>query len=158
MAEVSISYKGRAIKTITEGFAILTTGGKYCEDNIIINYTPPELEDKTVSPSNEVQTVVPGTEKDGLSSVTVNAIPSTYIGTGVTKKSSQTYVPTTFDQVIAAGQYLNGAQTILGDADLKAANIKQGVQIFGVTGTYTDPNVVVSSSTWYLDANNILCM
>ena len=73
-------------------------------------------------------------------------------------KSAQLYVPSTTNQVVAAGQYLSGAQTILGSAELKAANIKQGVEIFGVTGTYTDPNIIISSATWYLDANNILCM
>ena len=73
-------------------------------------------------------------------------------------KSAQTYVPSTINQSIASGQYLSGAQTILGSAELKAANIKQGVEIFGVTGTYTDPNIIISSATWYLDANNILCM
>lgn len=52
-------------------------------------------------------------------------------------KSAQTYTPTTTDQTISADQYLTGAQTILGDADLIASNIKSGVTIFGVTGTYS---------------------
>lgn len=52
-------------------------------------------------------------------------------------KAAATYTPTTSDQSIAAGQYLSGAQTIKGDANLKAANIKSGVSIFGVTGSYT---------------------
>lgn len=51
-------------------------------------------------------------------------------------KSAQTYTPTTSNQTIASGKYLAGEQTILGDADLVAANIKKDVAIFGVTGTY----------------------
>lgn len=55
----------------------------------------------------------------------------------VTTKSAQTYTPGTTNQTIASGTYLTGTQTISGDADLVAANIKSGVSIFNVTGTFT---------------------
>ena len=54
----------------------------------------------------------------------------------LTTKSSQTYTPTTSDQTIASGRWLTGTQTIKGDANLVAGNIKKDVSIFGVTGTY----------------------
>lgn len=54
----------------------------------------------------------------------------------LTAKAAATYTPTTSNQTIAAGQYLTGAQTISGDANLIAGNIKDGVTIFGVTGDY----------------------
>lgn len=54
----------------------------------------------------------------------------------IPSKAASTITPTTSNQTIAAGQYLSGAQTIAGDADLKAANIKKGVNIFGVAGSY----------------------
>lgn len=95
------------------------------------------LQSKTVSPSESAQTVKADNGYDGLSQVTVNAISSTYIGSDVTKKSAATYIPKTTDQSIASGQYLSGTQTIKGDANLVAGNIKSGVSIFGVTGTYT---------------------
>ena len=50
------------------------------------------------------------------------------------EKGAATYTPGTANQVIAANQFLTGAQTILGDADLVAANIRYGKNIFGVTG------------------------
>lgn len=96
-----------------------------------------KLQSKTVTPSENTQTVNPDSSYDALSSVTVGAISNTYIGSGVTKKSAATYTPGTSDQSIASGQYLNGTQTIKGDANLVAGNIKSGVSIFGVTGTYT---------------------
>lgn len=52
----------------------------------------------------------------------------------IQKKSAATYTPKTTDQVITAGQYLDEAQTIKGDANLVSANIKAGVTIFGVAG------------------------
>ena len=95
------------------------------------------LQSKTVSPSESAQTVKADNGYDGLSQVTVNAVSKTYVGSGVTKKSAATYTPGTSDQSIASGQYLSGTQTIKGDANLVAGNIKSGVSIFGVTGTYT---------------------
>ena len=53
-------------------------------------------------------------------------------------KGAATITPTTTDQTIAAGQYLTGAQTIKGDANLVSENIISGKSIFGVSG-----NVVI---------------
>lgn len=150
------------------------------------------LQSKTVNPSTTSQTVSPDSGYDGLSSVTVNAMPSGsattpattitsnptiginsntgiitasnsgtqsvtptvsagYISSGtagtitvngshtmqLTTKAATTYTPTTSNQTIAKGTYLTGIQTISGDANLVASNIKSGTSIFGVTGTYT---------------------
>jgi len=53
----------------------------------------------------------------------------------IASKGAETFTPSTSNQTIASGQYLSGTQTILGDANLVAGNIKDGVTIFGVTGT-----------------------
>lgn len=45
-------------------------------------------------------------------------------------------LPSQEDVVIPAGVYLTGAMTIFGDTNLKPENIKDGVNIFNVTGTY----------------------
>lgn len=54
----------------------------------------------------------------------------------ILSKSEKIWIPTTVDQTIAAGNYLAGTQTIKGDANLKPENIKEGISIFGVTGTH----------------------
>lgn len=54
----------------------------------------------------------------------------------ITTQGAQTYTPGTTNQTVAAGQYLTGAQTISGDANLTAENIADGVSIFGVAGTH----------------------
>jgi len=94
------------------------------------------LQSKTVSPSESAQTIKADNGYDGLSQVTVNAVSRTYVGSGVTKKSAATYTPGTSYQSIASGQYLNGTQTIKGDSNLTAGNIRSGVKIFNVTGSY----------------------
>lgn len=50
---------------------------------------------------------------------------------------AQTITPSTVNQTLAEYNFLTGDQTILGDANLIPPNIKQGVQIFNVTGTYS---------------------
>ncbi len=52
----------------------------------------------------------------------------------IPSKAAATYTPSTTNQEIAAGQYLSGKQTIKGDANLVAGNIKKGVSIFGING------------------------
>lgn len=54
----------------------------------------------------------------------------------LTTKAAATYTPKTSNQTIASGTYLTGTQTIKGDSNLVAGNIKSGVSIFGVTGNY----------------------
>lgn len=64
------------------------------------------------------------------------------------------YTPTTEDQVIEAWQLLVGSQVIEGDPNLIPENIKQGVTIFGVTGTYEGSGGLPAyDGSWYV-ANN----
>lgn len=54
----------------------------------------------------------------------------------LTVQGAQTITPGTADKTIASGRYLTGTQTIKGDSNLVAENIKSGVSIFGVAGSY----------------------
>lgn len=135
---------------IKKGVTIFNVTGSYNEAT-----GGPTLQSKAVSPSESTQTVSPDSGYDGLSKVTVNAISTTYVGSGVTKKAAATYTPSTSNQTIAASQYLNGAQTIKGDANLVAGNIKSGVSIFGVTGNYAGSSSGSSSGSNNVEAYHV---
>lgn len=81
-----------------------------------------------------------------LSGNTAYANGVKYTGS-ISSKAAETYTPTTSDQTISAGQYLSGAQTIKGDANLQAGNIANGVTIFGVTGSLSAAIISQDSST-----------
>ena len=53
----------------------------------------------------------------------------------IPSKTAQTFTPGTTNQTIAANQFLSGIQTISGSGNLLAANIRAGVNIFGVVGS-----------------------
>ena len=65
----------------------------------------------------------------------------------LTAQAAQTITPGTTALTIAAGQYLTGAQTIAGDANLLGQNIKAGVSIFNVDGELSTPVVSQDSVT-----------
>lgn len=83
---------------------------------------------KTVSVTPSVTAGYVSSGTAGNSSVSLTA--------SVTTKAAATITPGTTNQTIASGTYLTGTQTISGDANLIAGNIKSGTSIFGVTGTY----------------------
>ena len=108
----------------------------------------PQLQSKTVTPSTSQQTVGPDDGYDGLSSVQVNAISPT--------KGAETFIPNTQDQTISSGRWLTGTQTIKGDANLVASNIRKGRTIFGVTGTYPPHYSINESRIKTITINNTL--
>lgn len=96
----------------------------------------PVLQDKTATPSTSQQVITADAQYDGLSQVTVDAIPNTYIEPTAIIGATE-YMPSAVNQTIASGVYCSGVQTILGDSNLIAENIAEGVAIFGVVGTHS---------------------
>lgn len=88
---------------------------------------------KTISVTPTVSAGYVSSGTAGNSSVSLTA--------SVTTKGAATITPGTSNQTIASGTYLTGTQTISGDANLVASNIKSGVSIFGVAGGLTSATV-----------------
>ncbi len=65
----------------------------------------------------------------------------------VATRGEGTITPGTSDQSIASGTYLAGSQTIKGDSNLQAQNIKSGVSIFGVNGSLSAATVSQDGTT-----------
>ena len=84
--------------------------------------------------------ITPTVTEGYISSGTAGNVTVSLTGS-VTTKGATTYTPGTADQTISSGTYLTGTQTISGDSDLTAGNIKQGVTIFGVEGTYAGQSI-----------------
>ena len=83
--------------------------------------------------SSNGATYTPSIGKNGITSITVTP-----------RNQSRTVTPTTSTQTITVNQRYSGNGTITVnpvtsaiDSDIQAGNIKQGVNILGVTGTYT---------------------
>ena len=142
----------------------------------------PTLQEKTVTPSTSAQSITADNGYDGLSKVTVNAMPTAtqatpsitissagkitasatqsagYVASGtksstkqLTTQAAKTVTPTTSNQTaVASGRYTTGAVTVKGDANLVDGNIKSGISIFGVTGSYagSSPNLQSKSVTY----------
>lgn len=125
LTEVSVGAIQTETKSITSNGTYTPTSGKWFS-SVSVNVAGDSFntQTKSVTPTESEQTVTPDAGYDGLSSVTVGAISSTYIGSGVAHKSVETYTPTENAQTISAGQYLDGDQTI---AAISSTYIGSGV-------------------------------
>ena len=101
------------------------------------------------SPSGGIDTSdATATASDILSGKTAYVDGEKVVGT-IPSTGVHTYTPSTTNQTIAAGQYIDVAQTIEGDANLIPNNIKSGVSIFDIIGSYEGE----SYSTVYVGAS-----
>lgn len=108
----------------------------------------PSQAGKSVATATQATPSITLDEEKGL--ITAKSTQASgYVSSGTTTatkqlsiKGSKTYTPGTTDQKIVGGYYLTGTQTIKGDANLVAANIKKGVSIFGVAGSNEGEDIV----------------
>lgn len=126
---ITVSSSGLITASATQSAGLVAAGTKSATKQLTTQAA------KTITPSTSSQTAV-AKNVYTTGAVTVGAIPSTYVKPTATKTAT-TYTPSTSNQTIAAGTYCSGAQTIKGDSNLVAGNIKSGVSIFGVTGTHS---------------------
>ena len=121
-------YASAATKTISSGTATPAASISGTSATVSAGTNTLTLT-KTVSNTPQVSAGYVSSGTAGNSNVSLTA--------NVTTKAAATITPGTSNQTIASGTYLTGTQTISGDANLVAGNIKNGTTIFGVTGTYS---------------------
>ena len=136
-------YDSAASKAVASGSA--TTPATSISVTPTISVSSGGLITASVSGS---QSVTPTVSAGYVSSGTAGTVSVSGSDTEqLTVQAAQTITPGTSNQTIASGTFLTGAQTILGDADLVAANIKSGVTIFNVAGALTSATVSQSPTT-----------
>lgn len=114
---------------------------------VTVEATP--LEARTVNPSKYTSTIFPSDPNIGFSSVTVNGA----------NLQSKTLTPSTLPYTITPdASYLGLAQAIVQKPNtLVASNIKSGVNIFGVNGSYTGSPTLIQAQHFRTDGTtNVL--
>ena len=135
-------YASDATKTVASGSATTPSTSITANPTISVNSSTGVIS-ASVSAS---ESVTPTVSEGYVSSGTAGTVSVSGSNTSqLTTKSAATITPGTTDQTITAGQFLTGDQTISGDSDLVAANIVEGVTIFGVTGTAEQPMAMTTS-------------
>lgn len=149
-----INNQDKTISPTTSEQIITADSGYSGLGTVTINAMPNGTVTAPASISGSSATMSNGTNTITLTktvSVTPNVTTAGYVSSGtagnasvsltanVTTKGATSYTPTTTSQTIVSGTYLTGNQTILGDSNLVAGNIKKNISIFGVTGTYEPP-------------------
>lgn len=124
------------------------TGGTKTGAGVKVSASELVSGNKAITPRETAQS---GIDVTNFKTASVGAIPSTYVGSGVTKKAAATVAPSTSEQTVcASGVYTTGAQkvsaitpSIVGNLDASsfAASIVAAVEGKGVTvpdGTLLD--------------------
>ena len=89
----TVKYKGNTLTTVSNATKTLKTAGKYMEGDVVLTDVSESgstinNQNKSVTPSESQQLITADSGYTGLGTVTVSAISSTYVGSGITRRSS----------------------------------------------------------------------
>lgn len=104
-------------------------------DGIQTGGSAPVLETKTATPSETAQTITPDSGYDGLAEVDVAAIPSDYVGSGITRRSSSDLTASGATVTAPAGYYESSASKTVASGTATPSATKGTVSNHSVTVT-----------------------
>ena len=145
----TVQYKGNTLTTVSNGTKTLKTAGKYMEGDVSITDSSGNeqgtvwqdaegylhlddesgisLQTKSTTPSETAQTIQPDAGYYALDKVNVSAISSTYVGSGITRRSSADLTNSlpsgVYRFIVPAGYYAEQATKDIAKYDLPTPTI-----------------------------------
>ena len=163
----TVSYQNNTIATVNNNTKTLKTAGKYMEADVVLTDVTSsgsgegggevtlETVTKTYTPteSQQTDTITPSSGYDGIEEVdvTVNAISSSYVGSGITRRSSSDMTVSGATVTAPAGYYSSaGTKTVASGSAGTPTATKGTVSNNSVTVTPS-----VTNSTGYITGGTL---
>ena len=135
----TVTYKGSTIATVSNNTKTLKTSGKYLEGDVIlvdVTQAAPIIQSLTATPTESEQTFN-ASGIDGYKPVTVGAISSTYVGSGIDRRDDTDLTASGATVSVPAGYYsADASKAITSGSAIPAASIS-GTSATLTTGTNT---------------------
>lgn len=100
-----------------------SSGGVYTSVDVNVSSPTPSLESKAAIPTESQQIITADSGYDGLRSVTVGAIPSTYVGSEITRRNSTDLTISDATVTVPFGYYSSNASASITNGTLSNPTI-----------------------------------